>query len=284
MAPPAPKKSPEPVVSDLQKQIDDAIKELEKVDKDLEKAGPGLPNNASEMIRRRLEEIRQHLHEKNAALGLNSPLILPGRGLPRMGVALQRPAQVLIDQLDLPAGRGLVIVEVQADSPAARAGLRKSDILLELAGKAVSSDINEFYRDLRDLKSDVEVGATILRRGQKESIKGLKLAEAKNLPGLPNFQLPDLAGAINPGLGNVRVRTTTNGNEVMKVRIANDDVVIEYGQGELRATIQGSLENGAVKVSEIRIRDGKEETRVGAVAEVPERHRALVARMLDTVK
>src|SRR5262245_49934157 len=49
----------------------------------------------------------------------------------RLGIEAVAPNEVLVDQLDLPAKKGLVIEKVVADSAAAKAGLKKNDILLE---------------------------------------------------------------------------------------------------------------------------------------------------------
>src|SRR5262249_44721292 len=56
----------------------------------------------------------------------------------RLGVQLRKPSAALADQLDLPKGQGMVVEEVGPNSPAAKAGVKANDILLELDGKAVS--------------------------------------------------------------------------------------------------------------------------------------------------
>src|SRR5204862_7028162 len=100
-------------------------------------------------------------------------------GSGRMGVSIERPAAALVEQLDLPKDQGIVLTEVQNDSPAAKAGLKANDILLELNGKPVTSDANEFRKQVAEIKADSDVNATVMRRGRRESIKGLKLPEVK---------------------------------------------------------------------------------------------------------
>jgi hypothetical protein len=262
---------------DLKKQIDDAIKDLEKID-------PGVPGNSPDMIRRRLEDIRREIGRQPGAFGPGFGGGF-GRGLqsmPRLGVALQRPPQVLIDQLDLPPGKGLVIADVHPDSAAAKAGVKRSDILVELAGKSVSSDINDFYRDLRDIKPDTEIDATVIRRGQKETIKGLKLSEGRNGPQIfngPAIQIgPGGAGGFAAG------RVQANGNEAVRVQVDNDNFTIEVATGNLKATVKGKREGGENKISDIRINDGTNDIQAGNLAAVPERYRPLIQRMLEGVK
>jgi len=57
-----------------------------------------------------------------------------------IGVGLQTLTEALAQSLGLPpATRGAVVTEVQADSPAARAGLERGDVIVEIDRKPVSS-------------------------------------------------------------------------------------------------------------------------------------------------
>ncbi len=49
-----------------------------------------------------------------------------------LGVSIEEGSEALAAQLDLPAGAGLVVTFVAPDSPAAKAGLEKNDVLVEL--------------------------------------------------------------------------------------------------------------------------------------------------------
>src|SRR5207244_11843010 len=115
-----------------------------------------------------------------------------------------RPRGTLVDQLGRPKGQGLIVEDVLKDSAAAKAGLKKHDILLELGGKPVPNDVQEFARMLKDIKPDTKVDAVVLRKSRKEMVKGLTLPKAKEVP--ENFNFPNLP--FNPprgggnGLGN----------------------------------------------------------------------------------
>ena len=54
-----------------------------------------------------------------------------------LGVAVEEASETLSDQLGLDPGAGLVVTHVSADSPAAKAGLKKNDVLVELAGQSL---------------------------------------------------------------------------------------------------------------------------------------------------
>ncbi|MGE3804657.1 MAG: M56 family metallopeptidase, partial [Gemmataceae bacterium] len=58
----------------------------------------------------------------------------------RLGVQLSLPSDLLIEQLNLTKNIGLIVDQVVPDMPAAKAGLKPHDILLEFDGKPVPSD------------------------------------------------------------------------------------------------------------------------------------------------
>src|SRR5262249_22971070 len=75
----------------------------------------------------------------------------------RLRAQVRRPSQTLVEQLDLPKEQGQVLEEVGANSAAAKAGLKKHDILLELNGKPVSSKPEEFRKMLKEVKANTPV-------------------------------------------------------------------------------------------------------------------------------
>ncbi|MBI1913751.1 MAG: PDZ domain-containing protein [Planctomycetes bacterium] len=93
----------------------------------------------------------------------------------RLGADLASPDTILIKQLALPEQQGLVIEEVHKDGAAATVGLKEDDVLLELDGKAVPRDVQDFARLLETIEEDTAVDVLVLRRGKKEKLKGLRL-------------------------------------------------------------------------------------------------------------
>ncbi len=117
---------------------------------------------------------------------------------------MEVPGATLAEQMDLPKGQGLVVRDVPADSAAAKAGLKPHDILLELDGKPVPDRVEGLTKLMADIKPDTAVEAVVLRKGKKETIKELKLPEAKvfavGLPGGfgPPRRLPATSGGRFP--------------------------------------------------------------------------------------
>ncbi len=91
-----------------------------------------------------------------------------------IGVEVQ-PLQELEDYFASESGQGVLVSDVEPDSPAAAAGLRAGDLLLDVDGSPVAArfyeEIPAFYKHIADL----EVGRTIqveyLRDGQRHSVQ-----------------------------------------------------------------------------------------------------------------
>src|SRR5262249_10228303 len=96
----------------------------------------------------------------------------------RLGSALTRPSDVLVEQLGLQKDQGLVLTDIKSDSAAAKAGLKNNDILLELGSRKVTSDPAEFARTLNEFKVGDRINAVVLRQGKREVIMDLTLPAA----------------------------------------------------------------------------------------------------------
>lgn len=87
---------------------------------------------------------------------------------PVAGAVLEPVEDAVRSQLDLPDGQGIVVARVVPGGAAEALGLRKSDILLEIDGRAVASPESVKDRLTRDSK------VTVLRKGKRETLGGRK--------------------------------------------------------------------------------------------------------------
>lgn len=101
----------------------------------------------------------------------------------RIGVSLSEADETLRSHLKLPAGEGLVVTEVMPDSPAAKMGVKQHDVLIELAGKrlttidALNTQIQEIQDKsvlLRLLRSGQEVTCQIAPKKSNEQMQALR--------------------------------------------------------------------------------------------------------------
>ena len=70
-----------------------------------------------------------------------------------LGVIIQPVSQSLADQFHVRVHQGVLVTEVKSDSPAAKAGLKPGDIILQFEGKAVSQP-----RELQSLVERAKIG------------------------------------------------------------------------------------------------------------------------------
>jgi serine protease Do len=77
---------------------------------------------------------------------------------PRLGIEIQ----------DLEEGKGVKVLDVDSETPAAKAGLQKDDIITEINGKAVAS-VDELRNQLRDSKEGDTLKITFNRGGKTQT-------------------------------------------------------------------------------------------------------------------
>jgi membrane-associated protease RseP (regulator of RpoE activity) len=205
----------------------------------------------------------------------------------RLGAVLQAPSQTLVDQLDLPDKQGLVLKTVKPGSAAAKNGLKANDILLELAGKPVPSSVDGFVKQLNGIKKDTPVDAVVLRKGKKETVKGIKLGEvpAENNPfggfggfggGMPNFQMQP---GFFPGAGAL-----PGGTNMSMTRGPGGAFTTKYKEGDITITISGKIDQGKADVASIEIREGDQAKTYKSVKDVPEDFREDVRVLIRRIE
>ncbi len=87
-----------------------------------------------------------------------------------LGIGVQQLSQTLADRFQIPPRSGLLVSHVIPDSPAAIAGLRAGDILLEFAGQAVNSP-SRLQTLVERSGNGVPCDLKLLRNGQPVNIR-----------------------------------------------------------------------------------------------------------------
>jgi membrane-associated protease RseP (regulator of RpoE activity) len=267
---------------------------------------PELHNNMMRMMEHhRAEMMRQQQEmQRQMPLGMAFPFRPEGGAADtsRLGARLSRPTDTLAEQLALPRGQGLVLGDVSEGSAAAKAGLKPHDILLEMNGKPVSSNLDDFARLLETIKEDTPVEVVVLRRGKNETLKGLKLPKAEpssvfRVAGLqpplplmlPGAQAPFAPPLLQPGmaLGVVPAEglmPLMGGKGVMTTLFRdNNRFVVRHQEGGLIITLTGKADGGKA-IEEIRVQDGHESSTFASVDKVPEPYRAKVKNLVELLE
>jgi len=251
---------------------------------------------AQEMMRRYMEEMMRHAREQAGAgagimVGPNGIRPFGMAGGVRLGVRVERPSEVLSSQLDLPAGQGQVVTDVPPESVAGKAGLKPNDILLEIGGKPVSSNFADFHKVLADIKPDTPVDVVVMRKGKKETIKGMKLPEPKpvaDFPGLQDFQIrppvalpaPDFA----PPPPLPRPDAVGGPGETTRVEQVNDAFTVFHAKNGVKVTIAGTKEGGVAKAESIEVDDHGKTTKAESIDKLPKEYQDLANEALKAVK
>jgi hypothetical protein len=169
-------KKPDP--AEVQKRMEEARKKFQKIEQE-----------AREQIQKARQEMEKEMAELQRQLQTiprPGPVVPPGFppgvrpffGQPRLGVSVEPPSEAMTEQLGLDKGKGVVVTDVLPDSAAAKAGLKKHDVIVEFNGKPVPANREGFAALVGEPKANTPVDVEVLRKGKKETIKGVTLPEA----------------------------------------------------------------------------------------------------------
>lgn len=208
-----PPQQPRQPQDEIRKQLDEQLKKREAQQEDIRK-------QLDEQLKKQKEQQEQarkqaEQAQKEVELLFQKVQIL-GRGAAanRLGATLEMPSDAVANQLNLPQGQGIVVRNVPANSPAAKAGLQPNDILLELGGKTISRNPAEFDKTLEQIKPDAPVDAVVLRKGEKTTVKGVALAAAQPATRTRAMNAaPKIPGDILPAELQGRLRLTDEQKE-----------------------------------------------------------------------
>jgi serine protease Do len=106
----------------------------------------------------------------NLLQGIATQLIGSGkvtRGF--LGILIQPLTPELAESFGLSQTQGILVAQVNADSPAAKGGLRQGDLILELQGEPVS-EVGAFRNRISLTPPGTSVRLTVLRDGQRQEV------------------------------------------------------------------------------------------------------------------
>lgn len=196
------------------------------------------------------------------------------------------PDHPLRAHLDLPENAGLIVANVVPDSPAAKAGLKKHDILL----KANDKDLHEM-QDLVELVMSEgpkkgQITLEILRHNKRETVYLTPEERPANVP-MPQNDIEHGMGGGEFGLPNELLERFGGGNFPMEFRNFGPGVIAGGGGGvaNMPNGVSVSIKKENDKPAEITVKRGNDTwTVVGddpeSLKQLPEDLRPFVAGML----
>lgn len=99
-----------------------------------------------------------------------APMIKALRSGAYLGIQLLELDEDLAAYFSVKPGEGILVTRVEKETPAAKAGFKSGDVIVQMADKAVkkSADIHEA---LAVLKEGDSIAITVIRRGKRETLK-----------------------------------------------------------------------------------------------------------------
>jgi len=216
---------------------------------------------------------------KGELVGINTAIIGPAGGNVGIGFAVPAVlARAVMDQLirfgevrrgrlgvamqDVPAGTGATLTEVQPDSPAAAAGLRKGDVITALNGRPVRG-----AAELRARLGVVPAGETVelrVQRGKETRTIKARIAEieagrasgARMLPELAGAALAEVARRGLPGSDRaVLVTSVQGGSPAFHHGLRAGDLIVGINQrrvSSIEALTRALRASGSVSLNVLR--------------------------------
>jgi len=87
-----------------------------------------------------------------------------------LGVSIQDVTKDIADSVGLPTARGALVTEPTADSPAAKAGIKSGDVIVEVDGEAIDNAL-ALSRIIASKAPGSSVNVVIWRNGQKQTVE-----------------------------------------------------------------------------------------------------------------
>ncbi|MBI4251982.1 MAG: DegQ family serine endoprotease [Candidatus Tectomicrobia bacterium] len=167
-----------------------------------------------------------------------------------LGVSIQSLSETMAKGLGLKDARGAIVASVVDDSPAAKAGIRRGDVIVALDGKKIEK-ARDLSRTAAGLKPGAAVKVELLRAGKPVSAtltvgrmpdEEEMIARAptrENLASQLGVQVQDLTPDIARQVGarartGVVVSTVAPGSPAAQVGLQRGDVIIEVNQKRVR--------------------------------------------------
>jgi len=267
---------------------------LDQVHKHLEQALAGLKDNpeAAAAVKKAIAEAHKHLAEHAAPMVFKFPQdgqgqnnfqwkafpaqgagAAGGGGGVRLGIVPESIPAALAEQLDLPKGVGVVVVEVVKGTPAEKAGIKTNDVILRIGDKDVPGDPTDVVKLVGGLKpGNVEV--VVIRKGKKETLKGLTLPEIPT----PEAQKKYRVLGDNKVSGEKKVKFNS-----MAVSVNDDEFTIKASNDAAKYVVEGTIKAGKPTAGTIRVTAGDKKSEYTSLEKVPAAHRAAVEQLLSSV-
>lgn len=171
----------------------------------------------------------------------------PAREVTWLGLSTEEASEALASQLGLKPGQGLVVVFVAPDSPAAKAGIQKYDVIEEV-GDQMLVDPVQLRKLVQMQKEGDTVKLMLYRSGKKQTVPATLAKRAEGLgmlsaePGMAE-ELSEVSRGANNGNWIIENRMAPKAYASMNKQMVNAEV--QRNMEEARTAIQEALRQSA---------------------------------------
>ncbi|MBN9521132.1 PDZ domain-containing protein [bacterium] len=255
------------------------------------------PNNRERAValRRQAEELLLRALAGRDG-GAVPPMLLDlpaGRGNGRLGIRVDRVAPGVAEDNNVPAGRGVLAAEVLPNTPAAKAGVKANDIVIEFAGQPVTDEPAAFVAQVRRARAGEKHDMTVIRDGQRVAIRGVVLPAA-DAPVNPRLRLlEELAPIVGPdgrplieGIPGRGAAPREGGRRSSgaTVEVRDGEATVSAEENGVRFTIVGTVGPDRLVPTKIDVTENGRTVSAESVDRLPEQYRARARQLLDHVR
>lgn len=298
-------------------------KEWKELPKDVEKEMKELARQQQELARKFAPTVPQP--PRGGVFQVQpSPMFYQGQRsmmMARLGVVVEVVPESVWSQLNWEAPMGLLVAQVIPESAAAKAGLKKHDILLKIDGQDVESKLEALPKLMQSLPAKKPMDIVVLRKGKKTVIANVELGEMtapsamtpliKTRPPVvtsPVVPMPPQKGIVTtPGKKDTTTHTVTipgkkdttthsltihqgdpagkKGSTTHTFLITNDgQFKATWQEGDLTIVVSGVSDDEKAKATSIQIKEGSSSKTYKSLDEVDESHRDKVKKLIDMAR
>ena len=165
----------------------------------------------------------------------------------RIGVGIQNVSRDVADSLGLPKAEGALVGNVEADSPAAKAGVEVGDVIQKIDGRAVEGSA-DLSRSIRSIRPGQKVTLTVWRNGKPRDL-AVTIAEFKD----PNDEQVKVAEGATKGKSKEPPKTDKLGLAVKELT-AEDRKTLKIATGVMVEASDGAAAAAQVGPGDVILR------------------------------
>jgi serine protease Do len=162
------------------------------------------------------------------------PRLMAGKEVSRgyLGIGPSNITKDLKDALDLPTTEGILVQQVQPNTPAAKAGMKTGDVIMTLDGKRVT-DADQFRMQVAGIEPGKIIDLGILRNGKKMDLK-VKLGERNKFLAAAPAEKPQQQKQQEKDWLGIQVETAT------------EDLASQFGVAYTKGVIVTAVDQGSI--------------------------------------